>query len=207
VDAAIAFIEADPAVGEGEEGVIASHSNVLSCLKFCAALADDDGASGDGFPTKTFHAEPLAATIASVPCRSLSLFMRHDVFPWLFAGLDLLNFDPSPSLTMTYGAVITFPTTVLKGDYFWGTIVMNNFGHDFRSCDGRFTDLDFAVLDNKKNVRKLGRRSGGSSKTFNLKGLAFAHLVLFASSSYDGHICHKGKEYRKKRGRARRDFF
>ena len=68
VDAAIAFIEANPAVGEGEEGVIASHSNVLSCLKFCAALADDDGAGGDGFSTKTFHAEPLATTIASVPC-------------------------------------------------------------------------------------------------------------------------------------------
>jgi len=207
VDPAITLIEANSAVGESKESVIATHSDVQACLEFCTALADDNGSSRDGLPTKTFHAEPLAATIASVPCRSLSLFMCHDVFPWLFASLDLLNFDPSPSLTMTYGAVITFPATVLKGDYFWGTIVMNNFGHDFRSGDGRFTDLDFAVLDNKKNVRKLGRRSGGSSKTFNLKGLAFAHLVLFASSSYDGHICHKGKEYRKKRGRARRDFF
>jgi hypothetical protein len=206
VDSAIALIEANSAVGEREESVIATHSDVQACLEFCAALADDDGASRDGLPTKTFHAEPLATTIASVPCRSLSLFMRHDVFPWLFAGLDLLNFDPSPSLTVTYGAVISFSAAVFEGDYFWGAIVIHNFGYDFCASHGRFADLDFAVLDDKKNVRKLGRGSCSSSKAFNLKGLAFANLVLFASSSDDGDICHKRKEYRKRGGWARRDF-
>jgi len=193
VDPAITLIEANSAVGESKESVIATHSDVQACLEFCTALADDNGSSRDGLPTKTFHAEPLAATIASVPCRSLSLFMCHDVFPWLFASLDLLNFDPSPSLTMTYGAVITFPTTVFEGDYFWGAIMIDNFGYDFCPSHGRFADLDFAILNDKKNVRKLGRGSCSSSKAFNLKGLAFANLVLFASSSYDGDICHKRK--------------
>ena len=68
MDAAVSLIKADPAVGECEEGVISAHTDVLTCLKSCSALADNDGTGGDGFAAETFYSEALAATIATVAC-------------------------------------------------------------------------------------------------------------------------------------------
>jgi len=89
MDAAVSLIKADPTVGESEESVIPAHADVLPGLKFGAALADNDGAGGDGFATKAFHAQPLTAAIATISCRSLSFFMGHDGFlgylpAWIF---------------------------------------------------------------------------------------------------------------------------
>ena len=68
MDAAVSLIKADPAVGECEEGVISAHTDVLTCLKSCSALTDNDGTGGDGFAAETFYSEALAATIATVAC-------------------------------------------------------------------------------------------------------------------------------------------
>lgn len=89
MDSTISLVEPNPTMGEGEQGVIPAHSHVLSGLKFRAPLADDDRTRGDRLPSKTFHAEPLAAAIATVPCGSLSLFMCHDLLlgylpAWIF---------------------------------------------------------------------------------------------------------------------------
>ena len=89
MDAAVSLIKADPTVGECEEGVISAHTNVLTCLKFCSALADNNGTGGNGFAAKTFDSEALAAAIATVACGSLTFFMCHDGFlgylpAWIF---------------------------------------------------------------------------------------------------------------------------
>lgn len=68
MDAAVSLIKADPAVGECEEGVISAHTDVLTCLKSCSALTDNDGTGGDGFAAETFYSEALAAAIATVAC-------------------------------------------------------------------------------------------------------------------------------------------
>jgi hypothetical protein len=68
MDAAVSLIKADPTVGECEEGVISAHTDVLTCLKSCSALADNDRTGGDGFAAETFYSEALAATIATVAC-------------------------------------------------------------------------------------------------------------------------------------------
>ena len=68
MDAAVSLIKADPAVGECEEGVISAHTDVLTCLESCSALANNDRTGRDGFATETFHSEALAAAIATVAC-------------------------------------------------------------------------------------------------------------------------------------------
>jgi hypothetical protein len=55
VDSTISFVEPDSTVGKGEKSVIPAHSNVLAGLEFGAALADDDRAGWNGFPSKTFN--------------------------------------------------------------------------------------------------------------------------------------------------------
>ena len=78
VNAPVAAVEADVAVGEGEEGVIAAHADVIAGVEFGAALTDEDGAGGDELTAVAFHAEALAVTVAAVTCRSLTFFMCHD---------------------------------------------------------------------------------------------------------------------------------
>jgi len=68
MDAAVSLIKADPAVGKCEEGVISAHTDVLTCLKSCSALTDNDGTGGDGFAAETFYSEALAAAIATIAC-------------------------------------------------------------------------------------------------------------------------------------------
>jgi hypothetical protein len=68
MDAAVSLIKADPAVGECEESVISAHTDVLTCLKSCSALADNNRTGGDCFSAETFYSEALAAAIATVAC-------------------------------------------------------------------------------------------------------------------------------------------
>jgi len=94
---------------------------------------------------------------------------------------------------MADGAVISFPAAVFESNNFGGTVVGNDFGHDLGSGNSRFANMNFGVLNEKEDVRKLGRGARGHGKAFNLKDLAFADLVLFASCADDGDICHKRK--------------
>ena len=92
---------------------------------------------------------------------------------------------------MADGAVVPFPAAIFESDYFGRAIMVHHFRDDLGSSNGGLADLNFAVLNNQKYVGELGRGPGGGGKAFNLKGLAFADLVLFTSGTDDGDVCHK----------------
>jgi len=77
VNAPIAAVKADVAVGKGEEGVIAAHADIGAGVKLRAALTNEDGAGEDELSAKAFYAETLAVAVAAVACRSLTFFMCH----------------------------------------------------------------------------------------------------------------------------------
>ncbi len=81
MNAPIAAIEADVAVGKGEESVVPSHADVVAGMEFGAALADENGTGEDKLAAETFHPEPLAVAVAAVARRSLTFFMCHDKPP------------------------------------------------------------------------------------------------------------------------------
>ena len=54
-----AVLELDDAGDLGEEGVILASADIEAGLKRGSALADEDGASGDGFAAEALDAEPL----------------------------------------------------------------------------------------------------------------------------------------------------
>ena len=207
VDATIAFIEANLAVGESEEGVIATHADVGASMEAGAALADDNGSCGNGFATEAFDAESLTAAIASVAGRSLSFLMGHFRVLPLFTDGNLLNFYFGTGLAMAHSAVVTFATTVFKGDDFGTAIVNEDLGGDFSACNDGLTDLHIGIFDHEKNIGELGGGPRGCGEAFNFQGFAFDDLVLFSSRTNDGYFCHKGKEYRNEGVWARRDFF
>ena len=94
---------------------------------------------------------------------------------------------------MADSAMVPFPATIFESDHFGCAIVVDHFRNDLGSGNGRLADLNIAVLHHKKHVGEFGRGSGGGVQALNLKGLAFADLVLFASRADDGDVCHKGK--------------
>ena len=54
------------AVGEGEEGPIATDAHVLAGMQLAAALADEDVAGQDGLPAELLYAEALGLALAAV---------------------------------------------------------------------------------------------------------------------------------------------
>src|SRR5207302_9747663 len=66
VDPPSAAIEADVAVDQRENGVIAAESDIFTGQKFRPALADDDVAGDNQLAAKSFHTEPFADAVAAI---------------------------------------------------------------------------------------------------------------------------------------------
>ena len=91
---ALLFLEGNHSVRFGEQGVVASHADVLSCVVFGASLAYDDVAGYGSLSGEDLHAQAFAFRITAVlgttdtflVCHLLSLFflVRRIWFPALF---------------------------------------------------------------------------------------------------------------------------
>ncbi len=77
IHAATFLIEENATVNEGEESVISAATDAQARMDFGATLADDDVTSDDNLAAEFFHAEALAAGIATVLDGALSFFMGH----------------------------------------------------------------------------------------------------------------------------------
>src|SRR4029077_16416612 len=84
IDTTPAAIEANAAVDERENRVVATESNVLARKELGAALANDNVAGQNRFAAKSFYTETLADAIAAVLNAALSFLMCH--------GLGFLRF-------------------------------------------------------------------------------------------------------------------
>jgi hypothetical protein len=70
-------VEANLAINERKDCVIASKTHVLSREKLRSALPDDDIARDDCFAPKSLHAKTFADAVPSVLYAALSFFMCH----------------------------------------------------------------------------------------------------------------------------------
>ena len=77
VDAAAFAVEEHFAIDESEEGVVLAATDAEARMHLRSTLADDDVASDDRLAAELFHAEALAAGIATVFDGALSFFMGH----------------------------------------------------------------------------------------------------------------------------------
>jgi len=77
VDSIAAFVEFNFAIDERKQCPITSSSDVMTGGKFRSALADDDAASGDELTAVSFHAQPFADAIASIPDAALTFLVCH----------------------------------------------------------------------------------------------------------------------------------
>lgn len=73
--------EADFAVNLGEQGAVFAHADIEAGVKFRAALANDNCTGLSKLAAIELYAAILRITVASVPGRTLSLLMCHDIFP------------------------------------------------------------------------------------------------------------------------------
>jgi hypothetical protein len=77
VDPSPAAIEADVAVDQSENCVIAAEADIFTRQKFRAALADNDVAGHDQLAAESFYTEPFANAVAAILNAALSFFMSH----------------------------------------------------------------------------------------------------------------------------------
>ena len=57
----------DDAVNLGKQGIVFTHPNVLSCMKFCSHLAHQDISGPNILAAKTLDTASLSRTITAVP--------------------------------------------------------------------------------------------------------------------------------------------
>ena len=76
-DADPSAVEMDGSLGQGEEGVVPSASDVVAGAELRSALADDDTARRHVLAAEDLDAEILGVGIAPVAGGTLSLFMGH----------------------------------------------------------------------------------------------------------------------------------
>ena len=79
IDPTPSAIEANIAIDQRENRIIAAEADVSPRQKFRPALAHDDVASHDQLASELFHPEPLTDAIAPVLNAALSFFMSHDL--------------------------------------------------------------------------------------------------------------------------------
>ncbi|MEY2526861.1 MAG: hypothetical protein QOE73_1632, partial [Verrucomicrobiota bacterium] len=79
IDSSSAAIEADAAVDQRENCVIATKADIFARQKFRAALANDDVAGHDRFAAESFYTETFTDAVAAVLNAALSFFMSHDL--------------------------------------------------------------------------------------------------------------------------------
>ena len=77
VYAATFLVEEHPAIDEREKRVVPAATDAQARMDLGAALTDDDVSSDHSLAAEFFHAEALAAGIATVLDGALSFFMGH----------------------------------------------------------------------------------------------------------------------------------
>src|SRR5436309_8849792 len=79
VDPPPAAIEANVAVDQCENCVIAAEPDVFARQKFRPALPHDDIAGNDQLAAESFYTEPFANAVATILNAALSFFVSHDL--------------------------------------------------------------------------------------------------------------------------------
>src|ERR1700741_1654868 len=74
-------IEANIAVDEREDSVIASEPDILAREKLRSTLPNNDVPRDHRFAAKFFHAQPFADAVPAVLDAALSFFVSHEITP------------------------------------------------------------------------------------------------------------------------------
>src|SRR5476649_796675 len=83
--------ERDEAVGGGEEGVVATDTDILARIHLGAALADQDVARHDLLAAEALHAEAASVGIAAVARRAACFFVCHRTAPVALAQATICS--------------------------------------------------------------------------------------------------------------------
>src|SRR5258708_9009636 len=109
----------DIAIDQRKQSVVTTYTDVVSWFDLCAALADDDAASGNQLPIVAFYAQHLGIAVPAIAGATHTFFMCHSLFLCLaFSLLSLLRAAPA-------GVSLLFPL-----DFFQ----LPNFRFFFHSC-------------------------------------------------------------------------
>src|SRR5437588_6306849 len=178
-----AAIEADIAVDECEDRVIATKPNIFAGKKFRAALTNNNVSGDHVLAAKSFYAEPLADAVAAVLNAALSFFVCHDLGFFRFrAAADRFDFYPRKFPAVTDGPVITFAPIVFERDDFFVFALFDNFGSDFA------TIANLAAVNVHQDL-ECGRFARFDIQKIDIHRVAFCDAIL-PSTSLDDCVGH-----------------
>jgi hypothetical protein len=79
IDAATIAVKKHTTIHKGENRVVTPHANTAAGMPLGTTLTDNDVAGDNGLTTELLHAEALAAGVTTVPYRTLTFLMCHNL--------------------------------------------------------------------------------------------------------------------------------
>src|SRR5471030_871755 len=170
--------ERDEAVGGGEEGVVATDTDILARVHLGTALADQDVARHDLLAAEALHAEAASVGIAAVTRRAACFFMCHRTAPVALLGDDLFDLDHRQILTMTVLAPRILATALLEDDQVFAAALLHDRADNLGAGNGGLADL----VAHHQDVGELDLGAGFALETLNGERVVGGDRVLFSRS-------------------------
>ena len=121
-------LERHDSINRCKQCIVTTTPNVPTRMKMRTALADDDAASADPFPTVPLNTQSVGIAVSAVSARSHTLLMCHGCL-----DLDFRNPNLGKLLPMALLLAVPLPSLPLEDDDLLVLAVAKNLGRDRRS--------------------------------------------------------------------------
>src|SRR6266581_4779952 len=183
-----AILELHESVDQGEQGIVPSQTDVVARLEACAALPNQDRATGDELSAVALHPQALGVAVPAVSRTASGFLMGHPVSSSVLrlSGVNLLDDHRRERLPVTARAPVLFALLLLEDQHLLGLVLLDDAADDPRALQDREADLKPALGLQRQDLveRHLVADPGGDF--FDPDPIADGDLVLLASGGYDG---------------------
>jgi len=184
------YLELHLAIGQGEEGVVTSATDVVAGVEARATLPHDDAASSDRLTAEQLHAKAFAFRIATIARTAACFLVSHGRPPIRFvSAADAGHANFGIKLTVTVLAMIVLATLELDHRDLVGLALVNHFCRDLAALNERRADHHVITLADHHDAIKGNAFTYGLLQLFQPDHITLSDAVLLATAlEYREHI-------------------
>src|SRR6267142_1125542 len=126
-----AILELHESVDQGEQGIVPSQTDVVARLEACAALPNQDRATGDELSAVALHPQALGVAVAAVSRTASGFLMGHSVSSSVLclSGVNFLDNHRRERLPVAARAPILFALLLLEDQHLLGLVLLASGGY------------------------------------------------------------------------------
>ncbi len=176
------LVELDTAIDQCKERPVAADADVATWVKLGSALANDNRAGGDFFPSVDFNAQALGVAVTTVPGTSLTFLVCHNSSR---LNADFLDFDHRQFLSVTLLFVITLAAVHLPYDDLVAADMLHDVSNNAGPGNRRSANTNVTGVAYQQHPVEHVRLAGIHRQQFDFKLISGGDPILFATGFHD----------------------